>query len=140
PMAEAVFSHKVTASNLQNRFIIDSAGTAGYHVGENPDKRTIQTCRRHGVPINHITREVVEEDFCTFDYMLCMDNSNLEHLKEMKSRIPGSKAIVKLFGDYDPLGERIIRDPYYDGNESFERNFQQVSRCSEAFLQSLGLE
>lgn len=51
----------------------------------------------------------------------------------------GSKAVVKLFGEYDPQGELIIEDPYYGGNDGFEHNFRQVTRASEGLLKSLGL-
>lgn len=51
----------------------------------------------------------------------------------------GSKAVVQLFGDFDPKGERIIRDPYYGGAEGFEHNFKQVTRASEGFLKHLNL-
>ena len=62
---------------------MDSAGTASYHVGSRPDSRSARTCARHGVPINHRARQVTEEDFQEFDYLLAMDNSNLEDLEEI---------------------------------------------------------
>jgi low molecular weight phosphotyrosine protein phosphatase len=49
PMAEAVFAHTVKQKDLQSRFGIDSAGTAGYHVGETSDYRSVQTCKQHGL-------------------------------------------------------------------------------------------
>ncbi|KAL1928793.1 hypothetical protein VTP01DRAFT_2579 [Rhizomucor pusillus] len=138
PMAEAVFAHTVNQKQLRDRFgVIDSAGTAGYHVGETPDHRSAQTCRKHGVPVSHHARKVHKSDFINFDYILCMDESNLEDLREMAPA--GTKATIKLFGEFDPEGDRIIRDPYYGGINGFERNFQQVSRASEGFLQSLGM-
>ncbi|CDH58381.1 protein phosphotyrosine phosphatase [Lichtheimia corymbifera JMRC:FSU:9682] len=138
PMAEAVFAHMVNQKKLSERFgVIDSAGTAGYHVGETPDHRSAQTCRKHGVPVNHNARKVNKADFNRFDYILCMDESNLANLQEMAPA--GTTATIKLFGEYDPQGERIIRDPYYGGSEGFERNFKQVSRASEGFLNELGL-
>lgn len=51
----------------------------------------------------------------------------------------GSKAVLKLFGEYDPQGELIIEDPYYGGNDGFEHNFKQVTRASEGLLKSLEL-
>lgn len=51
---------------------------------------------------------------------------------------PGSKAKIQLFGEFDPQGEKIIKDPYYGGIHGFERNFQQVSRASEGLLKFLG--
>ncbi|CAG8484559.1 9432_t:CDS:2 [Funneliformis mosseae] len=137
-MAEAVFKDTVKQKGLESRFNIDSAGTGNYHVGETPDHRSIQTCKQHGVPVDHYARQVVKQDFKEFDYILCMDNSNLTSLQRTKPK--DSKATIKLFGEYDPQGERLIQDPYYGGIGGFEKNFQQVTRCSEAFIESLNLE
>ncbi|KAL0079847.1 phosphotyrosine protein phosphatase I superfamily [Phycomyces blakesleeanus] len=138
PMAEAVFAETVKQKQLSDHFgKIDSAGTAGYHVGSSPDKRSAATCRKHGVPINSEARKVNKGDFAQFDYILCMDESNLEDLQHAAPN--GSKAVLKLFGEFDPKGERIIQDPYYGGSEGFEHNFKQVVRASEGFLKSLKL-
>ncbi|OMJ21931.1 Low molecular weight phosphotyrosine protein phosphatase [Smittium culicis] len=136
PMAEAVFKSTVDENELNKVFFIDSAGTSSYHIGSSPDKRSVSTCKKHAVPVNHKARQVNAADFDRFDYILCMDRSNFSDLIDMKPR--GSKAIVKLFGEYDPKGEVIIEDPYYGGQEGFEHNFRQVKRCSIGFLKSLG--
>lgn len=137
-MAEAVFAHAVKKHNLSENFTrIDSAGTASYHVGSSPDSRSASTCKAHGVPVKHKARKVTVKDFDEFDYVLCMDESNLSDLKRLQPK--GSKAIVKLFGEYDPNGDRIIEDPYYGGNDGFEFNFNQVTRASEGLLKSLEL-
>ncbi|KAL1920566.1 uncharacterized protein VTP21DRAFT_943 [Calcarisporiella thermophila] len=133
PMAEAVFAHIVNSNGLAEQFEIDSAGTAGYHVGSTPDERSVATCVKHGVKVNHRARQVSKQDFDKFDYILCMDESNLRDLMDMRPK--NSKAKVHLFGSYDPQGKRIIQDPYYGGMSGFEVNFQQVSRCSLAFLE-----
>ncbi|RKO83157.1 phosphotyrosine protein phosphatase I superfamily [Blyttiomyces helicus] len=137
PMAEAVFRHVVTSRGLSDRFVIDSAGTAGYHVGDSPDPRSVATCRKNGVPVSHSGQKVNKEDFSRFDYILCMDESNLADLKRLQPT--RTKAKVSLFGDFDPKGDRIIKDPYYGGQDGFDRNYAQVVRCSEGFLKSLGV-
>ncbi|CAO3617529.1 unnamed protein product [Cunninghamella blakesleeana] len=138
PMSEAVFAHIVKTNNLNNHFQrIDSAGTAGYHVGEKPDSRSLSTCKKHGITTNHRAQKVISKHFDEFDYILCMDESNLEDLLDKKPA--KSKAIVKLFGEFDPQGDRIIRDPYYGGIDGFDYNFEQVKRSSEGFLKSLNL-
>ncbi|KAJ3091497.1 Low molecular weight phosphotyrosine protein phosphatase 1 [Quaeritorhiza haematococci] len=66
-----------------------------------------------------------------------MDKSNLS---DLQSRKPSAcRAKIQLFGDFDAQGERIIADPYYGGFDGFEKNFQQVTRCSEGFLKHLGM-
>lgn len=72
-MAEAVFTDTVRRRGLADSFEIDSAGTAGYHIGDSPDPRTIDICRENGVQINHAGRQVNIQDFKKFDYLLCMD-------------------------------------------------------------------
>ncbi|OAV87105.1 hypothetical protein PTTG_29573 [Puccinia triticina 1-1 BBBD Race 1] len=91
PMAEAVFAHLVALNGLQHRFeTIASAGTAAYHVDEEPDPRTVAVCKRHNVPVNSVAQQVQLSDFDTFDYILAMDTSNLRNLREMQP--PQSKA------------------------------------------------
>lgn len=48
-MAEAVFQAQVKQRNpeIQGKIVkIDSCGTGAYHVGDDPDERTVQTCKK----------------------------------------------------------------------------------------------
>nr|XP_009499990.1 PREDICTED: low molecular weight phosphotyrosine protein phosphatase-like [Phalacrocorax carbo] len=77
PIAEAVFRKLVTDEKVENKWRIDSAATSAYEIGSPPDYRG-QTCmKKHGITMNHIARQVTKDDFQTFDYILCMDESNL---------------------------------------------------------------
>ncbi|KAI9506433.1 Low molecular weight phosphotyrosine protein phosphatase [Coemansia spiralis] len=137
PMAEAVFRHIVKKNRLGDRFVIDSAGTAAYHVNQKPDSRSVLTCTQRGVSISHRARQVQKADFDQFDYILCMDEDNLEDLLATKPK--GSDARVELFGTFGSGAEdRIIKDPYYGGGKGFVTNFEQVTRCSLGLLRVLG--
>jgi len=109
---------------------VDSAGTAAYHEGEEPDDRTVATCKKHGIPINHVARAVIPNDFRSFDYILASDNQNLSNLERMAPR--GSKAKIALFGSFDD--NKPIQDPYYGGMNGFERTYEQCVRYSHAFF------
>ena len=67
--------------------------------------------------------------------MLCMDSSHLLGLNQLKPE--GSKAKIMLFGEFDPQGVRDIADPYFRDLDAYEMVYQQVSRCTEAFLKHL---
>ncbi|KAA1084637.1 hypothetical protein PGT21_033357 [Puccinia graminis f. sp. tritici] len=135
PMAEAVFTHLVELNELQDRFeTIASAGTAAYHVGEQPDPRTVCVCNKFGVAVNSVAQQVESSHFNTFDYILAMDTSNLRNLREMQP--PKCKAQVKLFGEFGD-GD-IIKDPYYGANDGFTHNFRQCVDYSVGLLKSLG--
>jgi len=128
PMGEAVLKHEATKRGIDIE--VDSAGTAAYHVDENPDNRTVSTCKKHKVPINHSARQVKEADFRKFQYILAADESNLSNL--MAKKPGGTTATVRLWGSY--LDNKPIGDPYYGGIGEFEQCFEQCTKLSNAFL------
>ncbi|XP_037087937.1 low molecular weight phosphotyrosine protein phosphatase-like [Pollicipes pollicipes] len=136
PIAEAVFLHAVTERGARDQWRVDSAALGDWHTGRAPDHRAQATMKRHGVPMDCRAHLVKRSDFKEFDYIFGMDEDNIS---ELKDRAPsGSKAQVALLGMHDPEGELIIRDPYYDdGDEGFEKCYQQCLRCCNAFLDSL---
>lgn len=137
PMAEAIFKHKVQESGYSEHFkIIDSYGTGGYHIGDPPDSRSVKTCRKHSVPVDHLAQQITSKDFKKFDYIICMDQSNRSDLLFMKPRESNTR--VALFGEWktDSKFNTVVQDPYYGGINGFETNFQQISHFSEEFLKS----
>ncbi|EWC48491.1 hypothetical protein DRE_07746 [Drechslerella stenobrocha 248] len=150
-MAEAVFRQIAQENNLLDRFsIIDSAGTAAYHAGDNADARSRSVCRERGVEVNHISRQVTRADLRQFDYVLAMDGANLRDLQRM--RAADAAADVRLFGEFassvlaaKAKGEKMaapeVEDPYYGGREGYEVNFGQCWEYSAGFMKEvLGVE
>ena len=117
---------------------IDSAGTADYHVGEPPDRRTVAAARRRGYDLAGLrARQVRPEDFHRFDYIIAMDRSNLA---ELSRHAPGTGAHVSLFMEFAPpdaLDGHEVPDPYYGGVEDFERVLDLCERAARGFLQRL---
>ncbi|XP_020943613.1 low molecular weight phosphotyrosine protein phosphatase isoform X3 [Sus scrofa] len=113
PIAEAVFRKLVTDQNVSDNWRIDSAATSTYELGNPPDYRGQACMKRHGVPMSHIARQITKEDFATFDYILCMDESNLRDLNRKGNQVKNCRAKIELLGSYDPQKQLIIEDPYY---------------------------
>jgi protein-tyrosine phosphatase len=117
---------------------IDSAGTADYHVGEPPDRRTVSAARRRGYDLAGLrARQVQPDDFRRFDYILAMDRSNLSELTSR--RMVGATAQLALFmsfatdhGDYEE-----VPDPYYGGVEDFERVLDLCEAAARGLLAKL---
>jgi len=130
-MGEAVLKH--IANERKIDITVDSAGTAGYHVGEEPDDRTTAICKKFGVPISHEARQVSQRDFYNFTHILASDNSNLASL--LRNKPSDSTAEVKLWGSY--LDGKPIADPYYGGIKGFEDIYSQCVALSNAFLDTL---
>lgn len=137
PTAEGVFRKLVQDEGLEHAFLIDSAGTIGYHVGEAPDPRTQAAARRRGIDLSALrARKVEREDFERFRYILAMDRDNLAHLESM--RPPGSQAHVGLFLSFaDGIDVDEVPDPYYGGARGFEEVLDLVEAGARGLLEHL---
>ncbi|OTF78313.1 low molecular weight phosphotyrosine protein phosphatase-like [Euroglyphus maynei] len=136
PIAEAVFQGLIEKRNLKDKWFCDSAATASYHTGELPDHRALQVLKEHGLTTNHKARKLTKNDFTEFEWIFGMDESNISNIKRMAP--PNSTAKIELLGSYDPEGQLIIEDPYYQGGiDGFIANYDQCLRCCEAFLDKM---
>lgn len=137
PTAEGVFRQLVAQAGLAERVSIESAGTHGYHVGEAPDPRTQRAAAARGYDLSaQRARRVERKDFADFDYLLAMDETNLQILKRLCP--PQHAHKLKLFMEFgsDPAVHEVP-DPYYGGAEDFERVLDLVEQASRGLLQNL---
>ncbi len=137
PTAEVVF--RVVASREAPDIVleIDSAGTAGYHVGELPDQRTRQAAARRGYDLSALRARVVEpEDFEHFDLILAMDRENLRSLER---RAPAhARDRLRLFLEFAPqTGISEVPDPYYGGPNGFEDVLDLIEAASRGLIEHL---
>jgi protein-tyrosine phosphatase len=136
PAAEAAFRHLVDAAGLSDQFIIDSAGTGAWHVGEQADPRMREAGRRRGMQIKSIARQVSPDDFDRFDHILAMDGSNLRALLRLAP--PNPHARIRLFRDLDPEEQGAdVPDPYYGEAGGFNHVLDIVMRTARALLDEL---
>ncbi|KKA26884.1 hypothetical protein TD95_003260 [Thielaviopsis punctulata] len=143
-MAEGIFqsiARKEPYTDLVG--VIDSCGTAAYHVGDPPDSRTMSTLEDNGINnYVHKGRKVQVGDFSRFDYIFAMDRSNLSDLQAVQRRAKdGAKAKLMLYGEFSGTGKtEVVEDPYYGGREGFEKAYRQCLRFGENFLEKLAAE
>ncbi len=137
PTAEAVFTKLVDEAGFGEAIRIDSAGTAGFHVGARPDDRARETARSRGIAMDHLrARQFIPEDAEAFDYLLTMDRSNYEQV--MAQCPPAMQERVHMFLDFAPeVAETEVPDPYYGGPEGFENVFDMVEAASRGLLDDI---
>jgi protein-tyrosine phosphatase len=134
PTAEAVFRTIAARDAPELTVEVDSAGTAGYHVGEPPDPRTQEAASRRGYDLSGLRARVVEpRDFERFDLILAMDRKNLSVLQR---RAPVDvRSRVRLFLEFAPeMGTAEVPDPYYGGPNGFEEVLDLVESASRGLL------
>ncbi|MHC5006270.1 MAG: low molecular weight protein-tyrosine-phosphatase [Planctomycetota bacterium] len=134
PLAEGLFCHKARGRGVETRFIVDSAGTGGWHAGERADGRVREVAKRHGVDLNGQARQVTPEDFNRFDHVICMDDENRRQLEQAGA--PGGK--LRLLLECDPAAAvREVPDPYYGGRSGFETVYSLIDSACAALLDEL---
>ncbi|XP_054474553.1 low molecular weight phosphotyrosine protein phosphatase isoform X2 [Anoplopoma fimbria] len=135
PIAEAVFRKMATDAGVVDKWVIDSGATSDWNIGSSPDARGLACLRKHGIETSHRARQVTNDDFMSFEYILGMDESNMSELNRRAKLAKTSSAKIELLGSFDPQKQLIIKDPYYGSDEDFEKVYQQCVRCCKAFLE-----
>ncbi len=139
PTAHGVFQTMVEDQGLADSILVDSAGTAAYHVGNPPDSRSAATARKRGYDLSNLrARQAVETDFSDFDFILAMDESNLMNLRSLKPH--NYSGHLGLFLDFSLEPESEVPDPYYGGDTGFEHVLNLVESASEGLLEQIKRE
>lgn len=136
PTAEGVMCRLVSQAGLQDRVFIDSAGTGDWHVGKSPDSRTRRAASLRGYDLSALRgRQIEAEDFYRFDLILAMDHGNLD---ELQSIMPAdASAELDLFLRRCHLQPEAVPDPYYGGEQGFEKVLDLLEQGCERLLDEI---
>ena len=137
PTAEAVFRHYVESAGLSEHILIDSAGTHDYHIGDPPDLRTQRAAKQRGYDLSGLRgRQVEEEDFRRFDYVLAMDRENYANLLAVCPA--GLEHKIRLFMEFAPnRPEKEVPDPYFGGVSGFDRVLDMIEEAARGLLEDI---
>ncbi|MCX7552209.1 low molecular weight protein-tyrosine-phosphatase [Xanthomarina sp. F2636L] len=134
PLAEGILKSKLPI----NQFIIDSAGTGNYHVGDPPDLRSIKVAKKYGVNIsNQKGRQFSETDFDTFDYIYVMDDSNYENVIKLARNEQDIQKVRMILNEIYPKQNYNVPDPYTGGIQGFESTFKMLDEACEEIAKKL---
>lgn len=138
PAAEGVMRAIVEEHGAGSRFVLDSAGTGGWHVGQLPDKRMRVHAQRRGLTLEHRCRQVSESDFDEFDLIIGMDRQNIEDLRSLAPTSESADKIVPMAAFVDmAMRYDYIPDPYYEGAEGFELVLDLLADGCERLYEAL---
>ncbi|MFM2081158.1 MAG: hypothetical protein RLZZ124_1055 [Cyanobacteriota bacterium] len=142
PAAEGVFLHLLRQRGLEDRFIVDSAGTGGWHVGQPADRRMRAAAERRGIHLPSRARQLDRHDLLQFDRILTMDDDNLRAVEALARELlgpqPAGLAVI------EPITRHCRRfrasevpDPYYGGADGFERVLDLLDDACTGLLDTL---
>ena len=138
PLAEGIMRQKIEELGLNAK--VDSAGTANYHVGHSPDRRSIASGLTHGVDISGLRgRQFQVSDFDEFDLIYVMDKSNYANVLAMARGEDDKVKVDLLLNAVKPNSFREVPDPYYGGPQGFENVYQLINKACDAIARSLNI-
>lgn len=125
----------VREAGLADRFVIDSAGTGSWHVGELADGRSRRAAEKRGLELTHRARQIRRADLAHFDLILVMDGHNWRHVMQM-AEPRGARAQIRLLRSFDPTASESaeVPDPYSGGEAGFEEVLDQCERACAGLL------
>lgn len=136
PVADGIMQHKINTYGIDAS--VDSAGTAAYHIGHQPDERSMANARKNGIDISQLrARQFTTRDFDDFDLIYVMDSSNYRNVMSL-ARNENDKAKVDLLMNVlEPGKNKSVPDPYYGGDDGFEQVFKMVDEACDALARKL---
>lgn len=140
PAAEGVFLHRLAAEGLEDRFVVDSAGTGGWHVGKPADSRMRAAAARRGIALPSRARQLDLADLTAFDRILTMDADNLAQVRALVSQLgptPGLARIEPMVRHCRRFRADEVPDPYYGGAEGFEQVLDLLEDACGGLLEEL---
>ena len=140
PAAEGVFLHLLEARGLSNQFLVDSAGTGGWHVGNPADRRMRAAAEHRGIHLPSRARQIELADFGNFDRILTMDDDNLQAVRSLAGEL-GARSDLALV---EPMtshcrrfSDKEVPDPYYGVEQGFEHVLDLLEDACSGLLETL---
>ncbi len=139
PAAEAIFQSLINDKGISNQFFVDSAGTGSWHVGKKADSRMRFAAQQRNINITSNARQIREDDFLNFNYILVMDNSNFNNVLNFKNRVKGSDfaKILKMQDFSSIFAEKEVPDPYFGGDAGFDHVLDILEDSVSCFLKNI---
>ena len=132
PLAEGILATKIKDRGLD--WTVESAGTGSWHIGEQPDPRSIETADQHGIDIRYQrARQITADDLREYDLILAMDSSNFQDILRLAPE--NTKEKVALIMNYARPGQnQSVPDPYWD-DDGFEQVYQMLDKATDAIIE-----
>lgn len=136
PLAEGILRKKAEENALE--LFIDSAGTSNFHIGENPDKRTIKNALKNGVDVSMlVARQFKTKDFEKFDIIYTMDHQNYENVMALAQSVDHKKKVRMILNELHPNQNMPVPDPYFGGEEGFQHVFELLDAACDKIIEKI---
>ena len=134
PLAEGILTHKIQHLNIK----VDSAGTAGYHIGKLPDERSIEIAEKYNIDLTkQRARQFSRADFDDFDIIYAMDTNNYTHLISLANNETERNKVRLILNEVNPEKFESVPDPYYGGDDGFQNIYDMLNAACNKIISQI---
>jgi protein-tyrosine phosphatase len=134
PLAQGILESKLP----KNKFLVESAGTGDWHVGNKPDVRSIAVAKKNGLDISKQRGRLFQKsDFDEFDYIFAMDNSNYNNVIDLAPNFEATQKVQLILNELFPNENVDVPDPYFGLANGFDSVYKMLDECCEVLSKKL---
>ena len=134
PLAEGILKAKTNHLDV----VVDSAGTAAYHIGEQPDIRSIEIANKYGVDLtSQRARQFSVNDFDDFDKIYAMDSSNYANIISLARDEKDRDKVDVILNESNPKSFQSVPDPYYGGDNGFQDVYDMLDKACDKIVEQI---
>ncbi len=138
PLAEGILQKKASVAGLN--WEIDSAGTNGYHIGEQPHRLSQKVAKANGIDISRqCCRRLVKEDLVLYDRIFVMDKENYEEVKRIGGKYWNEEKVQLILDVLYPNENREVPDPWYGTEKDYHLVYAMLDKACERIIEAYTL-
>jgi len=137
PLAEGLLRQKANAMGL--RWLVDSAGTNGYHVGEAPHRLSQKVASANGVDISgQRARRFTAADFQHYDKIYAMAADVVDEIRRISGRQFDPSKVQLLMNELHPGQNEDVPDPYYGSEPGYHQVYNMIDAATDQIIAKYG--
>jgi protein-tyrosine phosphatase len=139
PLAEGILQNKVRKAGLD--WIVESAGTNGYHDGEAPHRLSQKVARANGIEIcDQRSRRITPDDFAKFDKIYAMSADVIDDMKWIAKNKYDASRVDLLMNELKPGRNLDIPDPWYGPEPGYHEVYKLIDKACDAIIERYNSE
>jgi protein-tyrosine phosphatase len=134
PLAEGILASKLP----KTKFTVDSAGTGSWHIGNQPDERSVAIAKKNKLDISQQKgRQFSANDFDAFDYIYVMDNSNYWDVIQLADNQAQTEKVQLILNELFPDENVDVPDPYFGIPNGFDSVYKMLDEACDVIAKKL---
>lgn len=135
PLAEGIMKEKIIAAEID--WLVDSAGTNGFHTGEAPHVLSQKVASLHGIDISkQRARRFVKSDLESFDKVYAMAEDVLQDIKKICGEKYDNKKVALFLNELYPGQNRDVPDPWYGPEAGYHEVYELIDKTCDVIIEN----